>query len=158
MPAEQTPMAQKPVMMRGRRPTLSIVKHCQERAETDRVLGSSKVHGTTPEPQIQLKVGGSSWWHLGIQATPAQSSRAGDGAWKVPGVSMHGSGDGSHRAGLGCRVGAGWGDLEATQISARWRCWGSGCLWGSGQSRVWAGAAAAGAGRVLTAEQMPVIL
>lgn len=54
MPAEQTPMAQKPVMMRGRRPTLSMVKHCQERAETDRVLGSSRVGGMTPELQIQL--------------------------------------------------------------------------------------------------------
>lgn len=46
MPAEQTPMAQKPVMMRGRRPTLSMVKHCQGRAEMDGVLGSSKVDGS----------------------------------------------------------------------------------------------------------------
>lgn len=46
MPAEQTPMAQKPVMMRGRRPTLSMVKHCQGRAEMDGALGSSKVDGS----------------------------------------------------------------------------------------------------------------
>lgn len=71
MPAEQTPMAQKPVMMRGRRPTLSMVKHCQEGAETDGVLGSSKVDRITPEPQIQLKVGGCSQWHLGIGGDPS---------------------------------------------------------------------------------------
>lgn len=41
MPAEQIPMAQKPVMMRGRRPSFSMVKHCRGRAETDRVEGRS---------------------------------------------------------------------------------------------------------------------
>lgn len=54
MPAKQMPMAQKPVMRRGRRPSFSMVKHCRGRAEIDGVVGS-------PPPgqghsQIQLKV------------------------------------------------------------------------------------------------------
>lgn len=59
------------------------------------------------------------------------------------------------------RVGAGWGDSETALAPVPGGGAGLGmeCLWGSGHSRVWAGsAAAAGAGRVLTAEQMPVIL
>lgn len=159
MPAEQTPMAQKPVMMRGRRPSLSMVKHCQERAETHR--GAPRWTGPplSPRPSWRWEDAPGGIWGSG--ATAAQSCRVGAGPGAVPGVSIHGAGEGSHKAPPERRVGAGWGDPEAAlaPVPGGGAGLGTGCFWSSGHSRVWAGrAAAVGAGRVLTAEQMPVIL
>lgn len=67
IPAEQMPMAQKPVMMRGRLPSFSMVKHCRGRAETTGVRRELQTRmGAPSEPQIQMEVGRCSQWHLGV--------------------------------------------------------------------------------------------
>lgn len=81
MPAEQMPMAQKPVMMRGRRPTFSMVKHCRGRAENDGVVGSSppgQGQPLSPRSHCRWEDAPGGIWGLG--AAPAQSSRVGAGA------------------------------------------------------------------------------
>lgn len=151
IPAEQMPMAQKPVMMRGRLPSFSMVKHCRGRAETTGVRRELQTRmGAPSEPQIQMEVGRCSQWHLGVGGSLSSELQGWDqgmGRARTPGSQGECALGGSGVPQSPIRV-QGWG----------WLGWPHGCIRTSTEWRCWVGVAVDGAGRVLTAEQMPVIL